>query len=57
LTCEKERFSEVKETLWKYFNDSGVMGLIPRITLAVVIFPHGAQKALGGLAATALREP
>src|ERR671919_319119 len=27
--------------------DSGVVGFILRITLAVVIFPHGAQKALG----------
>src|SRR5262249_60155508 len=27
--------------------DSDVMGLILRITLAIVIFPHGAQKVLG----------
>jgi putative oxidoreductase len=27
--------------------NSGVAGLLLRITLAVVIFPHGAQKALG----------
>jgi putative oxidoreductase len=27
--------------------DSGVAGLILRITLAVVMFSHGAQKALG----------
>ena len=26
--------------------DSGVVGLILRITLAVVMFPHGAQKVL-----------
>ena len=32
---------------WLLRTDSGVMGLILRITLAVVIFPHGAQKALG----------
>ena len=32
---------------WLLRNDSGVMGLILRITLAVVIFPYGAQKALG----------
>ena len=27
--------------------DSGVVGLILRITLAVAMFPHGAQKVLG----------
>jgi hypothetical protein len=27
--------------------DSGVVGLILRITLTVVMFPHGAQKVLG----------
>jgi putative oxidoreductase len=27
--------------------DSGVVGLALRITLAVVMFPHGAQKVLG----------
>ena len=27
--------------------DSGVVGFILRITLAVVMFPHGAQKVLG----------
>jgi putative oxidoreductase len=27
--------------------DSGVVGLVLRITLAVVMFPHGAQKVLG----------
>src|SRR5512145_1048340 len=27
--------------------DSGVVGLLLRITLAVVMFPHGAQKVLG----------
>src|ERR671919_529615 len=27
--------------------DSGVIGLVLRITLAVVMFPHGAQKVLG----------
>src|SRR5215831_19459472 len=27
--------------------DSGIAGLLLRLTLAVVIFPHGAQKALG----------
>ena len=32
---------------WLLRTDSGVMGLILRITLAVVIFPYGAQKALG----------
>jgi putative oxidoreductase len=32
---------------WLLRTDSGVMGLILRITLAVVIFPHGTQKALG----------
>ena len=29
--------------------DSGVVGLIPRITLTIVMFPHGAQKVLGWL--------
>ena len=32
---------------WLLQTDSGVAGLLLRITLAVVIFPHGAQKALG----------
>src|SRR5213593_2233364 len=27
--------------------DSGIAGLLLRMTLAVVMFPHGAQKALG----------
>ena len=27
--------------------DSGITGLLLRLTLAVVMFPHGAQKALG----------
>ena len=29
--------------------DSGVVGLILRITLTIVMFPHGAQKVLGWL--------
>ena len=32
---------------WMSQTDGGVVGLILRITLAVVIFPHGAQKVLG----------
>jgi putative oxidoreductase len=32
---------------WLLQTDSGIAGLLLRITLAVVIFPHGAQKALG----------
>ena len=32
---------------WLLQTDSGVVGLILRITLAVVMFPHGAQKVLG----------
>ena len=32
---------------WLLQTDSGVVGLILRITLAIVIFPHGAQKVLG----------
>jgi putative oxidoreductase len=32
---------------WLLQTDSGAAGLILRFTLAVVIFPHGAQKALG----------
>ena len=27
--------------------DGGIAGLLLRLTLAVVMFPHGAQKALG----------
>ena len=32
---------------WLFQTDSGVVGLILRITLAVVMFPHGAQKVFG----------
>jgi putative oxidoreductase len=32
---------------WLLQTDSGVVGLILRIILAIVIFPHGAQKVLG----------
>ena len=32
---------------WMLQTDGGVVGLLLRITLAVVIFPHGAQKVLG----------
>jgi putative oxidoreductase len=32
---------------WLLQTDSGVVGLILRLTLAVVMFPHGAQKMLG----------
>jgi len=32
---------------WLLQTDSGVVGLILRIILAVVFFPHGAQKTLG----------
>ena len=32
---------------WLLQTDSGVVGLILRITLTVVMFPHGAQKVLG----------
>lgn len=32
---------------WLLQTDSGVVGLILRITLAVVMFPHGAQKVFG----------
>ena len=30
-----------------FSTDSGIAGLVLRLTLAVVMFPHGAQKALG----------
>src|SRR5262249_59079553 len=30
-----------------FATDSGMAGLLLRLTLAVVLFPHGAQKALG----------
>ena len=32
---------------WLLQTDSGVVGLVLRIVLAVVMFPHGAQKVLG----------
>ena len=32
---------------WLLQTESGVAGLILRLTLAIVMFPHGAQKALG----------
>src|SRR5262245_18081367 len=32
---------------WLLQTDSGLIGLILRLTLAIVIFPHGAQKVLG----------
>ena len=32
---------------WLFYTDSGIAGLLLRLTLAVVMFPHGAQKALG----------
>jgi putative oxidoreductase len=32
---------------WLFRTDKSVVGLILRLTLAVVIFPHGAQKVLG----------
>jgi putative oxidoreductase len=32
---------------WLLQTDNGVVGLILRLTLAIVIFPHGAQKVLG----------
>jgi hypothetical protein len=34
---------------WLYRTDESVTGLILRLTLAVVLFPHGAQKVLGWL--------
>ncbi len=32
---------------WLWWTDGSVVGLVLRLTLAVVIFPHGAQKVLG----------
>ncbi len=32
---------------WLLQTDNGIVGLILRITLAIVIFPHGAQKVFG----------
>ena len=32
---------------WLLQTDNGVVGLVLRIVLAVVMFPHGAQKVLG----------
>ena len=37
----------MKALEWLLQTDGGVVGLILRFTLAVVIFPHGAQKVLG----------
>ena len=41
---------------WLLQTDGSVVPLILRLTLAVVMFPHGAQKTLAGLAAMASRE-
>src|SRR5205085_4912522 len=30
-----------------FYTDSGIAGLLLRLTLGIVMFPHGAQKALG----------
>ncbi|HKE58194.1 MAG TPA: DoxX family protein [Pyrinomonadaceae bacterium] len=32
---------------WLLQTDGGIAGLVLRLTLAIVIFPHGAQKVLG----------
>ena len=37
--------------------DSGMVGLILRITLTVVMFPHGAQKVLGWFGGHGFRQP
>src|SRR5206468_423024 len=42
-----ERFVEVVVIDWLVGTDGGVVPLILRLTLAVVMFPHGAQKTLG----------
>ena len=42
---------------WLLQTDSGVAGLILRLTVAVVIFPHGAQKALGWFGGHGFRGP
>src|SRR4029077_2875614 len=41
---------------WLLQTDSDVVGLILRITLAVVMFPHGAQKVLGWFGGYGLTE-
>jgi putative oxidoreductase len=41
---------------WLLQTDSGVVGLVPRITLTVVMFPHGAQKVLGWFGGHGFRE-
>jgi putative oxidoreductase len=41
---------------WLLQTDSGVVGLILRITLAVVMFPHGAQKVPGWFGGHGFRE-
>lgn len=33
--------------MWLFQTDGSIVPLILRLTLAIVIFPHGAQKALG----------
>lgn len=37
----------MKALEWLLQTESGWLGLVLRLTLAVVIFPHGAQKVLG----------
>jgi putative oxidoreductase len=42
---------------WLLQTDSGVVGLVLRIVLAVVMFPHGAQKVLGWFGGHGFRQP
>jgi putative oxidoreductase len=41
------RTKEADMLEWLLWTESGVVGLILRLTLAVVIFPHGAHKVFG----------
>lgn len=41
--------------MWLLATDGALIALILRLTLAVVIFPHGAQKALGWFGGHGLR--
>src|SRR5713101_537534 len=44
MGCTGRRLAVLR---WLWWTDGSVVGLVLRLTLAVVIFPHGAQKVLG----------
>src|SRR5262245_39564871 len=45
--CAATTREDMHRLRWLFSTDSGMAGLLLRLTLAVVMFPHGAQKALG----------